>query len=211
MKLNNLLQNRLNGINQRCANEKMRCYKYYGGKGIKNFLTRQDLMKLWFRDMAFKMKKPSIDRIDNNGNYIFENCRFIELEGQNFKSVNSTTRPRLFKSFVIASILIFQLSPHGHTEPDYEKMATAIYFTEGSYKTSYPFGVLSVTCHGYTECREVTLNSLKKSWNRYQQTAMKISFEEFFANRWCPVGAENDPKGLNQNWLKNLNYFMEKL
>ena len=159
----------------------------------------------------FKESNPKTQELTTQSQTLNSGFPLSLATAQNLPSVNSTTRPRLFKSFVLASILIFQLSPHGHTEPDYEKMATAIYFTEGSYKTSYPFGVLSVTCHGYTECREVTLNSLKKSWNRYQQTAMKISFEEFFANRWCPVGAENDPKGLNQNWLKNLNYFMEKL
>ena len=26
---------------------------------------------------------------------------------------------------------------------------------------------------------------------------------EEFAARWCPVGAKNDPKGLNKHWLKN--------
>ncbi len=31
-----------------------------------------------------------------------------------------------------------------------------------------------------------------------------------FADRWCPVGAENDPQGLNKNWYKNAKYYMEK-
>lgn len=31
-----------------------------------------------------------------------------------------------------------------------------------------------------------------------------------FADRWCPVGAENDPTGLNKNWYKNAKYYMER-
>jgi len=31
-----------------------------------------------------------------------------------------------------------------------------------------------------------------------------------FADRWCPVGAENDPTGLNKNWYGNAKYYMEK-
>ena len=30
-----------------------------------------------------------------------------------------------------------------------------------------------------------------------------------FAKRWAPVGAKNDPKGLNKNWYKNARYYME--
>lgn len=33
---------------------------------------------------------------------------------------------------------------------------------------------------------------------------------ESFANRWAPVGAENDPTNLNKNWIKNIKYYMNK-
>lgn len=58
----------------RCSTKKHPYYK----KGIKCFLTVVDLETLWFRDKAYLMKEPSIDRIDARGNYTFKNCRFIE-------------------------------------------------------------------------------------------------------------------------------------
>jgi len=68
-----------NNINYRCTNPKNRCYEAYGGRGIKNYLTCKDLEYLWFRDKAYLMKKPSIDRIDSDGHYTLENCRYMEL------------------------------------------------------------------------------------------------------------------------------------
>lgn len=33
---------------------------------------------------------------------------------------------------------------------------------------------------------------------------------EFLGSRYCPVGADNDPQGLNKNWVKNVKYFLTK-
>lgn len=67
----------------RCKNPKAKNYRYYGGRGIKCSLTPEDLKTMWFRDKAFDMESPTVDRVDNDGNYVFENCRFLEREDNN--------------------------------------------------------------------------------------------------------------------------------
>jgi len=69
----------LHDIKQRCSNFNNVHWHRYGGRGIKCFLTIEKLKKLWFRDKAFNMVRPSIDRINNDGNYCLKNCRYIEL------------------------------------------------------------------------------------------------------------------------------------
>lgn len=62
----------------RCNNPSNKDYKYYGAKGIRMLLTKEEVENLYKRDHADRMKKPSIDRINPDGDYCFGNCRFIE-------------------------------------------------------------------------------------------------------------------------------------
>lgn len=39
---------------------------------------------------------------------------------------------------------------------------------------------------------------VKADWTR------QAAFVDFWAKRWAPIGAANDPKGLNANWSKNV-------
>jgi hypothetical protein len=63
---------------ERCENPKHNRYRRYGGRGIKFLLTQEQAKLLWDLDKAYLLKWPSIDRNDNNGNYEFKNCHFIE-------------------------------------------------------------------------------------------------------------------------------------
>jgi len=66
-------------IRGRCRNPNNRAYAYYGGKGILLDITISEIRIIAKRDNAELMKQPSIDRINSDGNYTLENCRFIEL------------------------------------------------------------------------------------------------------------------------------------
>lgn len=64
---------------RRCNDTREKEFRNYGAKGITCQLTASDVEKLWIRDNAAKLKKPSLDRIDASKSYTVENCRFIEF------------------------------------------------------------------------------------------------------------------------------------
>ena len=84
---------RLGAIRRRCEDSTFASYNHYGGRGIRCLLTLADIEFLWNRDKAFTMRYPTIDRIDNDGNYQLQNCRFIELS-ENVKKMNQEIRMR---------------------------------------------------------------------------------------------------------------------
>ena len=67
-----------NSAKARCNNLNYHGYKWYGGKGVRMLLTPLEVELLYKIARADKMERPSIDRINSNGDYHFGNCRFIE-------------------------------------------------------------------------------------------------------------------------------------
>jgi len=74
---------------QRCNNLKGTGYKNYGGRGIKIY-EKWTNFKFFFKDMGEGYKENlEIDRINNNGNYEPNNCRWItKKENLNNKRTN---------------------------------------------------------------------------------------------------------------------------
>lgn len=71
-----------NSMKRRCLNKNNPAYKYYGGRGIticKEWLKFEN----FYKDMGDRPKNKSIDRINNNGNYCLENCKWSTPKEQN--------------------------------------------------------------------------------------------------------------------------------
>jgi len=97
-------------LKKRCTNSKCSSYKNYGGRGIGFLLSLQTIKKLWFRDKAYLMKRPSIDRIDNNSHYTYENCRFVELSENVKKShIDRKNRKEVVNYLKNRKLLSFRL------------------------------------------------------------------------------------------------------
>lgn len=93
----------LTAMKQRCYNEKTSKYQSYGGRGIKicdrwlesftNF--KEDMYESYLEHCEkYGIKNTTIDRIDVNGNYELNNCRWATY----LEQMNNTSTLKLFKA-----------------------------------------------------------------------------------------------------------------
>lgn len=80
----------------RCTNPKHRSYKNYGGRGISicdRWIDNYPAFKDWAYSSGYDETAPrgecTLDRIDNNGNYCPENCRWVDMKTQSRNKRNT--------------------------------------------------------------------------------------------------------------------------
>ena len=121
--------------------------------------------------------------------------------------------PIFLFGIILATVLLFLCLACSAQEPsDDEDLIYAIYKAEGGEKAVKPYGILSVPCDTKDECRQICLNTVRNNRRRYADYGYKKydTYLEFLASRYAPIGATNDPRGLNKNWLKNVKYFLNR-
>lgn len=67
-------------------------------------MVASDFKELWFRDKAFLLRQPSIDRIDPRRGYEKDNCRFIERGENTRRAQLGTQKPQHLRKLTILQV-----------------------------------------------------------------------------------------------------------
>lgn len=111
------------------------------------------------------------------------------------------------KSFLIPISLLYLAPTIQAIDPAYcAKVADAIYWAEGGLKSRRPYGLIKFTVPK-GEYRKICLAHIEKY---YRQWTGNGDFIAYLASKWAPTAkVPHKEAQLNQNWLRNVRYFLE--
>lgn len=92
---NTRIYNIWKGMRKRCNNPNSNTYKYYGGRGIRVCREWDDFLNFYNWSISNGYQEAlSIDRVDYDGDYTPDNCRWVTSEIQN----SNTRKNKEFKA-----------------------------------------------------------------------------------------------------------------
>ena len=108
---------------------------------------------------------------------------------------------------LLVAILILLMAVVAQADIDLDRWADAIRRAEGNPN----YGILSIPCNSEAQCRQYCKNTVYNTLVKYRDQRCKEGESDIdcLARRYAPIGAENDPTGLNKNWKKNVLAFLE--
>ena len=97
------------------------------------------------------------------------------------------------------SIYVYH-SIHKFQEPDYSRLADAIYKAEGGNKTTHPYGIMRQFKH--TSPKQACLNICRNNYQRWASNSKGMTYLTYLSKVYCPYNSEV--------WLKNVRWFLKQ-
>lgn len=107
---------------------------------------------------------------------------------------------------VLGAMFALVNTPVSRAEYNVPALVDSIYAAEGGARAKKPFGILSVPCSGYAECRRICTNTVRNNIRRWESKGRPGDYLDFLGARYAPVSAHP----LNRNWVRNVRSIYER-
>jgi len=122
------------GMRQRCNDPGTKAYTNYGKRGIRVCPEWSDFWQ-FVTDMGPRPPGTTLDRVDNNGNYSAQNCRWSTVRDQSLNTRKTNMYPYVYRidSSYIGKILVMGKQLYTARNPDAEQVAIDVNILRQEY------------------------------------------------------------------------------